>query len=105
MLNRKGFAGQWIEWTILKLDFIKAYDLNGERGEYFRSYKGLRQGDPLSPLLFNLVADALDAILSAAKTNGVIRGLIPELVEVDYLTYSTRMTRFYYLSTRNKTSP
>jgi len=35
-----------------------AINLNGEIENYFRSYKGLRQGDPLSPLMFNIVADA-----------------------------------------------
>ena len=58
-----------------------ANNLNGEVGNFFRSFKGLRQGDPLSPLLFNIVGDALSEILNTAKRNGVITGLVPKLVE------------------------
>ena len=39
-------------------------NLNGELGQYFRSYKGLRQRDSLSRLLFNLMADALSKMLN-----------------------------------------
>jgi len=65
-------------------------DINGERGEFFRSYKGLRQGDPLSPLLFNLVADALSAMLSRACVAGIINGLVPNLVDggLSHLQYA-----------------
>jgi hypothetical protein len=56
-------------------------NLNGEPENYFRTYKGLRQGDSLSPLLFNLVVDALATILEKATEAGMIKGLIPELVE------------------------
>ena len=56
-------------------------DLNGERGEFFRSFEGLRQGDPLSPMLFNLVADALSTMLSRASAAGVIQGLVPNLID------------------------
>jgi hypothetical protein len=54
-------------------------NLNGELSEFFRTFKGLRQGDPLSPLLFNILVDALGTILTKAKDAGMIRGLIPEL--------------------------
>ena len=47
---------------------------------FFKTHRGLRQGDPLSPLLFNLVGDALAAVLESAKTNGVSEGLVSNLV-------------------------
>jgi hypothetical protein len=56
-------------------------NVNNEHGRYFRTFKDLRQGDPLSLLLFNLVVDALSALLEAASRNGRISGLVPHLVE------------------------
>jgi hypothetical protein len=56
-------------------------NLNGEPGEYFETYKVLRQGDPMSPLLFNLVADALATILRKGSQSGMIKCLTPELVK------------------------
>jgi hypothetical protein len=50
-------------------------------GRYFQTKKGLRQEDPLSPLLFNLVADMLDLLISRVKEDGQINGLVPHLVE------------------------
>jgi hypothetical protein len=42
-------------------------NVNSEQGRYFITFKGLRQGDPLLPLLFNLVVDALAAMLDLVK--------------------------------------
>jgi hypothetical protein len=48
VLHRKGFAEMWIQWINKAVRGGRVcIDLNGERGEFFRSYKGLRQGDPL----------------------------------------------------------
>ena len=85
----------------MKLDYEKAYDrvnwnfleevlqtrgsvcvrLNEENGPYFPTGKGLRQGDPLSPLLFNLVVDVFTKMVIRAARHGIISGLLPNVCE------------------------
>ena len=55
--------------------------VNDDIGHYFQTLKGLRQGDPLSPILFNLVVDMLAILISRAKEDGQVGGLVPHLVE------------------------
>lgn len=55
-------------------------NINGENGPYFKTHRGLRQGGPLSLLLFNLAVDALDHILRKAKQKGHVKGVVPHLV-------------------------
>src|SRR5512141_1681720 len=47
----------------------------------FKRTKGLRQGDPLSPALFNIVADMLTLLIKRAKEAGLLNGVIPHLVD------------------------
>jgi hypothetical protein len=93
VLERKFFPEKWILWMKQVVCGGRVgINLNGEPGEYFGAYKGLRQGDPLSPLLFNLVADALATILRKGSQSGMIKGLIPELVEGGLHIFSMPMT-------------
>jgi hypothetical protein len=61
-----------------------AIKINDANSGYFRPGKGLRQGDPLSPLLFNLVADVFTRILIRdAKRDhitGLLNSLYPEVI-------------------------
>jgi hypothetical protein len=54
--------------------------LNNSIGPYIKSYKGVRQGDPLSPILFNFVADCLTKMIHKAHDNGLICGLISHII-------------------------
>jgi hypothetical protein len=53
--------------------------LNDRNSPYFKPGKGLRQGDPLSPLLFNLVVDVFTRLLSRTANKGYLRGLMTSL--------------------------
>jgi hypothetical protein len=67
-----------------------AITINGEAGNFFRNGRGVHQGDPLSPLLFDYVVEALAAILDQAKGAGHIHGVIPHVIPggVTHLQYA-----------------
>ena len=52
----KGFSHKWCEWIE---SFIQGghvgIKINDHIGQNFQTLKYLRQGDPLSPILFNIV--------------------------------------------------
>jgi hypothetical protein len=82
MLRMKGFSDKWCNWIEqVTMKGSVGIKLNNNIGRYFQTKKGLRQGDPLSPLLFNLMADMLTLLISRAKEDGQIIGLVPHLVE------------------------
>jgi hypothetical protein len=81
-LRMKGFDPTWCNWIE---DFTRkgsvGIRVNNDIGHYFQTQKGLRHGDPLSPILFNIVADMLAILIARAKEDGQVAGLIPHLVE------------------------
>ena len=81
-LRMKGFDPKWCDWVAR---FVQGGSVgirvNDDTGHYFQTLKGLRQGDPLSPVLFNLVADMLAILIARAKEDGQLGSLIPHLVD------------------------
>ena len=81
VLERRGIDDRMIGWIMqLVMSGHTAINVNGEVGPYFRSTCGVRQGDPISSLLFNSGVDALTEVLERAKTSGHITGVVGHLV-------------------------
>jgi hypothetical protein len=58
-----------------------AMRVNDDIGPYFCTHQRLSQGDPLSPLLFDLVADALAIMIKRAVNSGILKGIASRLVQ------------------------
>jgi hypothetical protein len=90
-LRMKGFAPEWCELIMqFFLGGSVGIKVNNDTGHYFQTRKRLRQGDPLLPMLFNVVADMLAILIARAKEDGQVGGLIPHLVDggVSILQYA-----------------
>jgi hypothetical protein len=68
VMKGKGFPSEWIAWVMQTVQGGKVrVNVNGVRERYFTTYEGLRQVDPLSPLLFKLVAGVLSWLLDKSR--------------------------------------
>ncbi|GKV33229.1 hypothetical protein SLEP1_g41758 [Rubroshorea leprosula] len=76
MMNRFGFGVRWRGWIKECLSTARISVLvNGSPTEEFRMGKGLRQGDPLSPFLFLMIAEGLHGLVKKAELEGLLHGI------------------------------
>ncbi|CAJ2637088.1 unnamed protein product [Trifolium pratense] len=75
MMVRMGFAEGWRQW-IRACVFQSSMSVlvNGSPTGDFNVDKGLRQGDPLSPFLFLIVAEGLTGLMNKAVATGLFHG-------------------------------
>lgn len=75
VLQHMGFGLRWRNWIsiILSSSSIKIL-LNGHPGRRICHARGLRQGDPLSPMLFVLVMEVLNHFLKWVEQRGWFPG-------------------------------
>ena len=75
MLQRCGFSYKWRKWIMHCISTVKiSILLNGSPSNFFGSSRGIQQGDPLSPFLFDIVIEALSCMLDVAASTGQFSG-------------------------------
>eukprot|EP00253_Pinus_taeda_P001568 PITA_01568 len=76
LLTHLGFKVDFISWIMGCItDVSYAILINGAATPFFKGQKGLRQGCPLSPLLFLLVAEGLSQLIHKSRREGKIKGI------------------------------
>nr|CAD39801.2 OSJNBa0071G03.15 [Oryza sativa Japonica Group]CAD40206.2 OSJNBa0019J05.4 [Oryza sativa Japonica Group] len=73
VMQSMGFPQKWLNWVQMVFSSAStAVLLNGVPGNSFTCKRGVRQGDPLSPLIYVLGAELLQRIVNRAFNLGLI---------------------------------
>ncbi|GJR73860.1 reverse transcriptase domain, reverse transcriptase zinc-binding domain protein [Tanacetum coccineum] len=76
IMKKMRFGDKWCKWVDSCLtSSTMSILVNGSPTDEFCLERGVRQGDPLSPFLFILAAEGLNAIVSEAVDKGVFKGV------------------------------
>ncbi|XP_026410423.1 uncharacterized protein LOC113305622 [Papaver somniferum] len=75
MFKLMGFGEIWRNWIRCCVEYVRFSVLvNGSAAGYFKSNKGIRQGDPISPFVFLLVGEALTFMIKKTQEEGLLSG-------------------------------
>ena len=95
VMRRMGFGQRWLSWISWCMSTVSfSILINGVFAGFFRSTRGLRQGDPLSPYLFVLGMDILSRLVNKAVEGNFLPGCKiggvreEEELEVSHLLYA-----------------
>ncbi|GJS96857.1 RNA-directed DNA polymerase, eukaryota [Tanacetum coccineum] len=90
ILKKFGFGEKWCIWIRSCLQSSRGSVLvNGSPTQEFQFYKGLKQGDPLSPFLFILVMESLHISFQRVVDAGLFKGIkMDSSLQISHLFYA-----------------
>ncbi|CAO2201417.1 unnamed protein product, partial [Urochloa humidicola] len=95
VLAQMGFGPRWRDLLSgLLVTSSTQVLLNGSPGEVIQHRRGLRQGDPLSPMLFILVMDVLSLMVTKASRDGLLQPLSTRLIQHRISMYADDVALF-----------
>nr|CAD1834466.1 unnamed protein product [Ananas comosus var. bracteatus] len=102
LLRVRGFGERWIRWinSLLQSSSSKIL-LNEVPGKSFACRRGLRQGDPLSLLIFILCVDVLYRMIHLAATSQSLQAVGIGDVKLHTLQFADDMLLFFDGTTRS----
>lgn len=70
--------------------------INGTASSLFRSSKGIKQGDPMSPFLFIMVVEVLSVLIKKAASLNLLSGFKvgSDALEINYLQFADDLIVF-----------
>ena len=75
LLKRMGFGVRWCRWIRTCISTVQFSVLfNGSPANFFGSSRGLKQGDPLSPMLFLVMMEVFSKMMQRVEGAGLLRG-------------------------------
>ncbi|XP_020251185.1 uncharacterized protein LOC109828640 [Asparagus officinalis] len=76
LLQARGFGAKWCSWIYHIISSSNcAVLVNGHPTNFFNCKRGLKQGDPLSPMLFNISVDVLNRMIMNNAEDGTLSTL------------------------------
>jgi hypothetical protein len=82
MLKDKSFPDKW--YAKMFSTITSSVFLNGTAGKEFKCKRGVRQGEPLSPLLFAIAADLLRSVINPEYALGNLHSSFPQHQDVPF---------------------
>nr|GFA13599.1 RNA-directed DNA polymerase, eukaryota, reverse transcriptase zinc-binding domain protein [Tanacetum cinerariifolium] len=90
ILKKIGFGEKWCKWIQSCLRSLRgSIIINGSLTKEFQLFKGLKQGDPLSPFLFILIMESLHLSFQRVVDAGIFKGIkLSSSLSISHMFYA-----------------